>query len=276
MESSGFTSLVENIEQNDDEVEVGDGNFRMLSTMLKEQMALVHSQKELYREQAEEMQVVMQQVGKRMEQLGSRLDCLEQRVASECRQVSSLKEELNMSQRNQNNDSISISFEIKIGELEARLERLERAVELSSWTEDRMASVHAQLLATVYTDLKTELLEELNKKIVERTGEQKVIVSERRRANIGIGEDDADSWKVSSTPRGNPSRQLPVIGKRKSSLLDPTNTQQHRPVPRPRTVDGLGARSMLTETQQMRNQRPVQKCHTMVQYHGKPILPNLK
>ena len=54
MENSGFTSFVdENIGQGDDEVEVGERNFKMLRSMLKDQMTLVNSPGELQREQAE-------------------------------------------------------------------------------------------------------------------------------------------------------------------------------------------------------------------------------
>ena len=65
MGNSGFTSFVdENKGQGDDEVEVGERNFKMLRSMLKVQMALVNSQGELQREQA----------GKQLEQLRRQLD----------------------------------------------------------------------------------------------------------------------------------------------------------------------------------------------------------
>ena len=86
--------------QGDIEVEVSDKNFEMLHSMLKDQMALVHSQGELQREQAEQMQLVMQQFGRQLEQLGGRLDDLEQKLNSESWQVSSLEKELYLSQRN--------------------------------------------------------------------------------------------------------------------------------------------------------------------------------
>lgn len=271
METSGFASFGgENIEQSGDEVEIGEMNFGMLSSMLKDQMALLHSQRGLQREQAEQMQQVMRQFGKQLEQLGGRLDYLEQKLSTECQQVSSLKEELHLSQRNQNNESIPVVFEIKIAQIETRVEQLERAVELSSWTEDKMT----ELITSVYANMKTELLEELQKLIVERVGEEKTVVSERRKGSVSVEENIGNSWKAASTPRSYPSSHVtlltpPEIAKRRvvSDEVDVLTTnsdgfcsQQRKPVPKPRSADCSGARIMsVMEPRQVRNQRPVQK-----------------
>ena len=79
---------------------------------------------ELQREQAEQMQLVMRQFGKKLEQLGGRLDDLEQKLTSESQQVSSLEKELYLSQRSQSDGLIPLVFELKINEMETRVEEL--------------------------------------------------------------------------------------------------------------------------------------------------------
>ena len=54
------------------------------------------------------------------------------------------------------------------------MEELEHVVK-SIWTEDK---IHAELITSVYTDLKTELLEELQRRTNERVGGEKRIGSE--------------------------------------------------------------------------------------------------
>ena len=65
--------------------------------------------------------------------------------------------------------------------METRVEELEQVVKSSIWTEDKMASVHAELITSEYTDLKTELLEELQRRTDERVVGEKTIGSERRK-----------------------------------------------------------------------------------------------
>ena len=128
--------------------------------------------------------------------------------------------------------SIPLAFEIRISDLEARLQALEKSVEKASMTEERMASVHAKLLASVHTELKQELSKEVRRELDEPMSEIKVEIVERNMVgdNASIPRKKRSTWCGRQSMSGNNN-----VNK------DGGRAQQSRPVPKPRSrsfIDG--------------------------------------
>ena len=143
---------------------------------MEKQIRLTHSVRELQAEQGRQIEQLIWNFNNRLDEIGTRLNLAERSL--DCG-LASVREEMRGNYERTQFGSIPLAFEMRISDLEARLQALENSVQKASMTEERMASVHAKLLASVHTELKEEISKEIRNELDEHISEIKVEILER-------------------------------------------------------------------------------------------------
>ena len=175
-DKTGFVSFVDRNSEGSDSEMYELTSLEAVATTIEKQMSLTCSVRELQAEQGHQIEQLIWKYNNRLDDIGARLDFAERSLNSG---IASIGEEMRSNLERTEFGSIPLAFEIRISDLEARLQALEKSVEKASMTEERMASVHAKLLASVHTELKQELSEEVRGELDERMSEIKVEIMKR-------------------------------------------------------------------------------------------------
>ena len=226
-------------------------SLEAIAAMVEEQVSLTRSVRELQAGQGHQIEQLIRNFGKRLDEAGARIDFVERSLDSG---MAAVQEEIRSNYERAQIGTVPTAMEIRISELEARLRRVEEAVEIGHLTEERMASVHATLLASAHRDLKKELFEEIGGELDKRIREIKVEISER---------------ETSTYNESTPLREgIGTIRHKRPSLSESTTVhegeergRQGRPVPKPRSMGSIygGLETLPNEPQVTLNRRPVQK-----------------
>ena len=249
-EDKGLGSLVDRNSEGSDSETCMLTNLEAVAATMEKQIRLTHSVRELQAEQGRQIEQLIWNFNNRLDEIGTRLNLAERSLDSG---LASVREEMRGNYERTQFGSIPLAFEMRISDLEARLQALENSVQKASMTEERMASVHAKLLASVHTELKEELSKEIRNELDEHISEIKVEILER---NINCDNESSPRKEGISTWYGHQS-----MSGSSNVNKDGGRAQQSRPVPKPRSrsfIDG-GIESTPVEPYLSLNKRPVQK-----------------
>ena len=181
-----------------------------------------------------------------VEGCNERLSLLERRLASERQELTLIKDEVNKLKKSPRRaDAVPLIYEMRLGEVEERLQQLEQAVENVNWTEERMASVHASLLATVHSDLKEEIMDEIDNQLTVKKQNKTPFQMQQRAHDTTAMASGRQVWSTLSKP------PLPKD--------DFTTPQQMKPIPKPRLTAPSTNRSISTASPKSMQRRPLQK-----------------
>ena len=150
-EDEGLGSLVDRNSEGSDSETCMLTNLEVVAATMEKQIRLTHSVRELQAEQGHQIEQLMWNFNNRLDEIGTRLNLAKRSLDSG---LASVREEMRGNYERTQFGSIPSAFEMRISDLEARLQALENSVQKASMTEERMASVHAKLLASVHTELK--------------------------------------------------------------------------------------------------------------------------
>ena len=249
-DKTGFVSSVDQNSEGSDSEMYELTSLEAVATTIEKQMSLTRSVRELQAEQGHQIEQLIWKYNNRLDDIGARLDFAERSLNSG---IASIREEMRSNRERTEFGSIPLALEIRISDLEARLQALEKSVEKASMTEERVASVHAKLLASVHMELKQELSKEVRGELDERMSKIKVEIVERNmvKDNASIPRKEGRStWCGRQSMSGN-----------NNVTKDGGRAKQSRPVPKPRSrsfIDG-GLESTPIEPCLTLNRQPVQK-----------------
>jgi hypothetical protein len=235
-----------------------DDNIEKLAAMLREQMELVQAQGKIQREEVGELQRAVRKLGGQIESLNSRIDSLEGKLNTEGEQVAVLKEEMRLSV---NKEALDPSgYEFKISQLDNRMRELECVMGVSVWTEEKMV----ELITSVYVEMKSELWEDLDRKISES-----ISMELQKRSRSVPARENVSGLRAASTPFNYTTKRtthtpasLSEIKGAVLSQVDEETTDFEKTYVQPDKSVGKGVRSRAfesPETQQVRNTGPIQK-----------------
>ena len=252
MDNAMTTLIADASEESEDEfVERGSEVSKYdVMIMLKEQMFTITAMKEFQKEQSAEIKIAFNRFSVQIEEYSERLSRLERRFDNEMQEIVVIKDEMaKLKKSSRRPDAVPLAYEIRLAEIEGKVQQAGEALEEMSWTEEKMASVHATLLTTLHQDLKAELLEELSNQPCVLTKKDMPQPKQRRLETTDVVE---SGLLISSTSYGR-------LATNDFSTPTMNSHSQLKPKPRPRSTASSIDRTVSFESQRSISKRLLQK-----------------